>query len=421
MREVVVFANMVEMSCEQGILRKTYRGFSLNKLTRPTLLDREIKIVNECHHVGWQAVFSVLRSRAAVFTTTRYERLGQLKGFNNNTHECNYWIVCGMVEKAVALNCQTGVLSGSCDTTTRGKLPRNSTHVPISSKHSSGRQIHGPELSTRSRDSHGLCVGVHHTGNSRAEDVVRTSVLVLDSEHNVGILKPTLVNSMLFYEASKPNGMELTSANTMGGVSAHLGDTLQSSVGGAVLDYNSTSVLMVGHNPNSDQSAYVWDCMGSFNSASTRIICEADDTNQINPQKDALMHTYAASGSRAIDIFLTGGDYETLLCCSFLGHNYLIAQEYVLKRNALDRKKFDIFLTGGDYVKTLLCCSFLGHNYLIAQEYALEKNAPDGRKLDIFLTGGDYVETLLCCSFLGHNYLIAQEHMLKKSLPRNSP
>ena len=56
-REVVVFANRVEMSCGQGICRTAYTGFSLNKLARPTLLDREIEIVNECHHVGRQAVF----------------------------------------------------------------------------------------------------------------------------------------------------------------------------------------------------------------------------------------------------------------------------------------------------------------------------------------------------------------------------
>ena len=109
-------------------------------------------------------------------------------------------------------------------------------------------------------------------------------MLVLDSEHNGGTCDPTLVDPILSCEASRPTGTELTSADTMCGVSAHLGNIPQSSGDGAVLGYNSASVLMREEQlPSSDLSTDEWDCMDGFSSANTRIKIEADVTNQISP------------------------------------------------------------------------------------------------------------------------------------------
>ena len=210
-KEVVVFTNRVAMSCGQGICRVACTGFSPNKLAWPTLLDQEFEIVVGCLQLDWPADFvSVPRSRATFFAPTRYGRFDFRKSrcFSVNTHECSCCILRGTGEVAATLNCRIGVLGGSYDTTTRGK--RSSTHVPIAGKHRSGRHVHGPELSTRYRDSQGLCVGVSDTGISRAEHGVRVSVLVLDSEHNGGTCDPTLVDPILFCEASRPTGTELT-------------------------------------------------------------------------------------------------------------------------------------------------------------------------------------------------------------------
>ena len=157
-KEVVVFTNRVAMSCGQGICRVACTGFSPNKLAWPTLLDQEFEIVVGCLQLDWPADFvSVPRSRATFFAPTRYGRFDFRKSrcFSVNTHECSCCILRGAGEVAATLNCRIGVLGGSYDNTTRGK--RSSTHVPIAGKHSSGRHMHGPELSTQYRDSQGWC------------------------------------------------------------------------------------------------------------------------------------------------------------------------------------------------------------------------------------------------------------------------
>ena len=60
------------------------------------------------------------------------------------------------------------------------------------------------------------------------------------------------------------------------------------------------------------------------------------------------MHTYAASGKRAIFFVSCGDNFAVLPWFSSLGHGYLIGAQHVLKKSTSDGRKIGDFIFGGD-------------------------------------------------------------------------